>query len=139
MSICVVLLFKRLDMEHILSKFEYLLKSFWYCFEISVVLGMQLCIRLLFQLCIGLICDVINTCTCKSCSQSKLVCNVWVFLYSIFNASLCGQDGADIYLEDHNGNTPVKLAKGRKYKDLIEYFDSSKSKRSSYLPAIDFK
>nr|CAB3267900.1 probable protein S-acyltransferase 23 [Phallusia mammillata] len=52
---------------------------------------------------------------------------------------LCEQDGGDIDLEDHNNNTPVKLAKGRKYAEVTGYFDSLKNKRTSYLPAFDFK
>nr|XP_026696424.1 probable protein S-acyltransferase 23 isoform X1 [Ciona intestinalis] len=52
---------------------------------------------------------------------------------------LCEQDGVDINLEDHNGNTPLKLAKGRKYKEILSYFESLKSSRNSYLPTFDFK
>ncbi|XP_076817148.1 uncharacterized protein LOC143462764 [Clavelina lepadiformis] len=52
---------------------------------------------------------------------------------------LCEQEGSDINLEDHNGNTPMKLAKGRKHNDVISYFESFKSNKRSYLPALSFK
>ena len=42
-------------------------------------------------------------------------------------------------LKDHNGNTPLQLAKGRKHQDIIDYFTTASAKRSSYLSKLDLK
>jgi len=41
---------------------------------------------------------------------------------------LCEQDEVRIDLADHRGNTPLKLAKGRKYKSLVEYLQQQQDK-----------
>lgn len=38
------------------------------------------------------------------------------------------QDEVRIDLADHRGNTPLKLAKGRKYKSLVEYLQQQQDK-----------
>ena len=42
-------------------------------------------------------------------------------------------------LKDHNGNSPLQLAKGRKHTDIINYFATLSAQRSSYLPKLNFK
>ncbi|XP_039254281.2 uncharacterized protein LOC120331274 [Styela clava] len=52
---------------------------------------------------------------------------------------LCEQDGVEMTLEDHNGNTPLKLAKGRNHKAITAYLEEGISGKKRYLGKINFK
>lgn len=52
---------------------------------------------------------------------------------------LCEQDGVDINFEDHNGNTPVKLARGRKHKPIVAYLEDKISGKRNYREYFNFK
>lgn len=52
---------------------------------------------------------------------------------------LCEQDGVNITFEDHNGNTPLKLAKGRKHKAIIDYLENRISGKRNYRDYFNFK
>ena len=42
-------------------------------------------------------------------------------------------------LADHRGNTPLKLAKGRKYKSIVEYLQQQQDKKKNVMPACNVK
>jgi len=52
---------------------------------------------------------------------------------------LCEQDGVDIEACDHNNNTALMLAKGRKHKSIIEYLQRLQDKSTSICPEFDYK
>ncbi|XP_005991356.3 uncharacterized protein LOC102348883 [Latimeria chalumnae] len=51
---------------------------------------------------------------------------------------LCEQDGVQLEVEDKNGNTPLKLAKGRKYEDIIAYLEKTIAQSKSLIPKFDW-
>ena len=60
--------------------------------------------------------------------NKKRVCN-YCFIYSV--AFLFSQK-PDLYLKDNNGKTPLDLAKGRGYQDIVAFLDST-IKMDKYL------
>jgi len=47
------------------------------------------------------------------------------------------QDNVELDIEDHNGNTPTKLAEGRKNWDIVSYLNRALKRQYSLLPQVD--
>uniref|UniRef100_UPI00398ECF7F uncharacterized protein n=1 Tax=Pristiophorus japonicus TaxID=55135 RepID=UPI00398ECF7F len=51
---------------------------------------------------------------------------------------LCEQNGVELETEDKNGSTPLKLARGRQYKDILLYLENTISQSKNLIPKFDW-
>ncbi|XP_067827893.1 uncharacterized protein [Heptranchias perlo] len=51
---------------------------------------------------------------------------------------LCEQNGVELETEDKNGNTPLKLARNRQYKEIVVYLKNTISQSKSLIPKFDW-
>ncbi|XP_036407698.1 protein S-acyltransferase 24-like [Megalops cyprinoides] len=51
---------------------------------------------------------------------------------------LCEQDGVDLETEDKNGNTPLKLSRGRKHREISAYLEGAIARSGRLIPKFDW-
>ncbi|XP_041048785.1 probable protein S-acyltransferase 23 [Carcharodon carcharias] len=51
---------------------------------------------------------------------------------------LCEQNGVELETEDKSGNTPLKLARGHQFKDIVVYLENTISQSKSLIPKFNW-